>query len=69
MITSLFSLTCERCLEDFFHEGSAEFELCLHSTADVRKLAKDAGWKRFHSSDYCPDCAAEAKAAKKAQAA
>jgi hypothetical protein len=61
MICSEFGLICDNCLEPFWHEGSAEFDLSLHSTADVRKMAKEEGWKRMQSNDLCKLCLEEMK--------
>jgi hypothetical protein len=64
MITAQFSLDCNECLESFWHEGSAKFDLSLYSTADVRRLAKAAGWKRTRTGDICKACIAEAAGSK-----
>lgn len=34
----------------------------IYTLPMLRNKAKKHGWKRVHQTDYCPDCAARAKA-------
>lgn len=56
MIETTFYLRCDRCAESFNDHGEIQFEGALQTHGEVRKAAKDAGWRRLDGIDICAGC-------------
>jgi hypothetical protein len=61
MIETTFFLRCDRCREPFDDHGEMQFDLALQTHGEVRKAAKDEGWRRLDGIDLCAGCIAAMK--------
>jgi len=65
MIETTFYLRCDRCQDPFNDHGEIQFDGAMQTHAEVRKAAKDEGWRRLDGIDICANCIGAMKPEKK----